>query len=200
MSVNSRFKEIRKALKQTQKQYAEELGISQAHLSNVENGKDNPSMPLIKLVCVTYGVNEEWLIDGKGTAFIKDNDFDTTTGEGLKVKYQTMKNFLEKQLAEQYGENLDNIVQAYSYFVSLVTMPGLDEENQRNYLKAICGINNVLEKTVHESYMLKVVSDSNYKALLEYKTMTDAEISKIDEDIKKALSCYLAQYGKDIIL
>lgn len=200
MSVNSRFKEVRKILKQTQKQYAEELGISQAHLSNIENERDNPSLSLVKLVCVKFGVSEEWLTEEKGEIFSKDNGFDTVTDEGLRAKYHTMKDFLEKQIAEQTGENLKNIVQAYSHFVSLVTMPGLDEENQKNYLEALCGINNVLEQIAYNSYMLKSVSDSNYKALLQHKTNVDAGISKIDEDIIKALSCYLAQYGKDMTL
>mgnify|MGYP002509721901 FL=1 len=200
MELYERFKEVRKVLKQTQKQYAEELGISQAHLSGVENGKDNPSMPLIKLVCLKYGVSEEWLVDEKGSMFIKDNGFDTVTDEGLKAKYQTMQDFLEKMIAEQTGKNLKNIVQAYSHFVSLVTMPGLTDENQKNYLEALCGINNVLEQITYNSYMLKSVSDSNYKALLQHKTKVDTGINKIDEDIKKALSCYLVQYGKDMIL
>lgn len=198
--INTRFKELRIALKYSQKDFADNVGISRTHLSGIENGKDNPSMPLIKLVCLKYGVNEEWLIDEKGNMFIKDNGFDTVTDEGLKAKYQTMKNFLEKQIAEQTGENLKNIIQAYSHFVSLVTMPGLDDENKRNYLEAFYGINNVLELITYNSYMLKSVSDSNYKALLQHKTNVDIGINKINEDIKKALSCYLAQYGKDMTL
>lgn len=200
MELNERFKAVRKALKQTQKQYAEELGISQAHLSGVENGKDNPSMSLIKLVCVKYGISEEWLVDEKGSMFIKDSGFDTVTDEGLKAKYQIMKDFLEKTISEQTGDNLKNIVQAYSNFVSLVTMPGLNDKNHTNYLDALCGVNNALEQIAYNSYMLKSVSDSNYKALLQHKTKVDAVINKIDEDIKKALSCYLVQYGKDLTL
>lgn len=200
MELNERFKAVRKALKQTQKQYAEELGISQAHLSGVENGKDNPSMSLIKLVCVKYGISEEWLVDEKGSMFVKDSGFDTVTDEGLKAKYQIMKDFLEKTISEQTGDNLKNIVQAYSNFVSLVTMPGLNDKNHTNYLNALCGVNNALEQIAYNSYMLKSVSDSNYKALLQHKTKVDAVINKIDEDIKKALSCYLVQYGKDLTL
>lgn len=198
--INTRFKELRIALKYSQKDFADNVGISRTHLSGIENGKDNPSMPLIKLVCLKYGVNEEWLIDEKGHMFIKDNGFDAVTDEGLKAKYHTMKDFLEKQIAEQTGDNLKNIVQAYSYFVSLLTMPGLNDDNQANYLEALCGINNVLEQITYNSYMLKSVSDSNYKALLQHKTKVDAGISKIDDDIKKALSCYLTQYGKDLTL
>lgn len=200
MSVNSRFKEVRKILKQTQKQYAEELGISQAHLSNIENERDNPSLSLVKLVCVKFGVSEEWLTEEKGEIFSKDNGFDTVTDEGLRAKYHTMKDFLEKQIAEQTGNNLKNIVQAYSHFVSLITMPGLNDDNQENYLEALCNMNDTMEQIAYNSYMLKSVSASNYKALLQHKTKVDAGISKIDEDIKKALSCYLSRYGKDLTL
>ena len=200
MSLNSRFKEVRKILKQTQKQYAEELGISQAHLSNIENERDNPSLSLVKLVCVKFGVSEEWLTEEKGEIFSKYNGFDIVTDEGLRSKYQIMKDILEKQIAEQTGDNLKNIVQAYSHFVSLATMPGLTDENQENYLEALCSINSALEQIAYNSYMLKTVSDSNYKALLQHKTKIDTGISRIDENIKKALACYLVQYGKDLTL
>ena len=79
-------------------------------------------------------------------------------------------------------------------------MPGLNDKNHTNYLDALCGVNNALEQIAYNSYMLKSVSDSNYKALLQHKTKVDAVINKIDEDIKKALSCYLVQYGKDLTL
>lgn len=199
-NINTRFKELRTTLKYNQKDFADNVGISRTHLSGIENGKDNPSMPLIKLVCLKYGVSEEWLVDEKGHMFINDNGFDIVTDEGIKAKYQTMKVFFEKMIAEQTGENLKNIVQAYSHFVSLVTMPGLDDKNQENYLEVLCSINSTLEQITYNSYMLKSVSDSNYKALLHHKTQVDTGISKIDEDIKKALSCYLVQYGKDMTL
>ena len=122
------------------------------------------------------------------------------TDEGLNSKYQTMKDFLEKQIVEQTGDNLKNIVQAYSHFVSLVTMPGLNNDNQSRYLEALHGVIDILEQITYSSYMLKSVSDNNYKALLQHKTKVDTGISKIDDDIKKALSCYLTQYGKDLTL
>lgn len=69
MGINERFKEVRKALKYTQKKYAELLGASQTHLSNVENGNDNPSAILIKLVCAKFGVSEQYLANGEGEMF-----------------------------------------------------------------------------------------------------------------------------------
>ncbi len=200
MELHERFKKIRKTLKQTQKQYAEELGISQAHLSGVENGKDNPSMPLIKLVCLKYGVNEEWLINEEGVMFTKDNGFDTVTDEGLNSKYKIMRELFEKTISEQRGDNLRNIIQAYSHFVSLISMPGLSEINQKKYLEAIFNINDILEQIAFRSYMLKSVSKKDYAEILQYKINIDNEITKIENDIKKALSCYLIQYERDLIL
>ena len=200
MELHERFKKIRKTLKQTQKQYAEELGISQAHLSGVENGKDNPSMPLIKLVCLKYGVNEEWLINEEGVMFTKDNGFDTVTDEGLNSKYKIMRELFEKTISEQRGDNLRNIIQAYSHFVSLISMPGLSEINQKKYLEAIFNINDILEQIAFRSYMLKSVSKKDYAEILQYKINIDNQITKIENDIKKALSCYLIQYERDLIL
>lgn len=198
--IGERIKTIRKMYNIKQKEFAERVSVSASYISKVESGKEIPTDMLLKLIALDFKVSLDWLRNGIGEIKENSKGFDTVTDEGLKAKYQTMKDFLEKQIAEQTGENLKNIVQAYSHFVSLVTMPGLDEENQRNYLEALCGINNVLEQIAYNSYMLKSVSDSNYKALLQHKTKVDTGINKIDEDIKKALSCYLTQYGKDLTL
>lgn len=69
MEINERFKEVRKVLKYTQNEYAELLGVSQPHLSGVENGNDNPSSILIKLVCAKFGVSEQYLVNGEGEMF-----------------------------------------------------------------------------------------------------------------------------------
>lgn len=198
--IGERIKTIRKMYNIKQKEFAERVSVSASYISKVESGKEIPTDMLLKLIALDFKVSLDWLRNGIGEIKENSKGFDTVTDEGLKAKYQTMQDFLEKQIAEQTGENLKNIVQAYSHFVSLVTMPGLDEENQRNYLEALCGINNVLEQITYNSYMLKSVSDSNYKALLQHKTKVDTGISKIDEGIKKALSCYLVQYGKDMTL
>lgn len=199
-NINTRFKKLRTILKCSQKEFADNIGISRTHLSGIENGKDNPSIPLIKLVCLKYGVNEEWLIDESGSIFVKDIDFDSVTDKGLKAKYNKMKDFFEKMMDTKTGRNLENVVQMYSDFVSLVTMPGLSEGNQDYYIESLYGVICVLEQLSFKSYMLKSVSNSDYKALLEYKTKIDSGINEINVDIREALSIYLIEYGKDLSL
>lgn len=157
-------------------------------------------MPLIKLVCLKYGVNEEWLINEKGVMFTIDNSFSIETDEGLNTKYKIMKELFEKMISQQSGDNLRNIIEAYSYFVSLISMRGLSEINKKKYLEAIFDINDTLEKIAFRSYMLKSVPKKDYDTLLQYKINIDTEINKIENAIKKALSCYLIQYEKDLIL
>lgn len=198
--VGERIKTIRKMNNIKQKEFAERVSVSASYISKVESGKEVPTEMLLKLIALDFKVSLEWLRDGTGEMKEHYEGFDTITDEGLRLKYQAMKEFLEKTVSEQTGDNLKNIIQAYSHFVSLVTMPGLTDENQENYLEALCSMNSALEQITYNSYMLKSVSDSNYKALLQHKTKVDTGISKIGEDIKKALSCYLVQYGKDMTL
>lgn len=198
--IGERIKIIRKMYNIKQKEFAERVSVSASYISKVESGKEVPTDMLLKLIALDFKISLDWLKDGIGEIKESSKGFDTITDEGLNSKYQTMKDFLEKQIVEQTGDNLKNIVQAYSHFVSLATMPGLTDENQENYLEALCSINSALEQIAYNSYMLKTVSDSNYKALLQHKTKIDTGISRIDENIKKALSCYLVQYGKDLTL
>lgn len=74
-SVGERIKEIRKNLKLTQGQFSKESGISQSHLSSIENGKDNPSTTLIKLISIKYNISESWLISGIGSFDTVQNDY-----------------------------------------------------------------------------------------------------------------------------
>ena len=184
--IGERIKIIRKMYNIKQKEFAERVSVSASYISKVESGKEVPTDMLLKLIALDFKISLDWLKDGIGEIKESSKGFDTITDEGLNSKYQTMKDFLEKQIVEQTGDNLKNIVQAYSHFVSLVTMPGLNNDNQSRYLEALHGVIDILEQITYSSYMLKSVSDNNYKALLQHKTKVDTGISKIDDDIKKA--------------
>jgi len=73
--INRRIGEIRKALGLTQQDFSEKLKISQAHASALERNSRTIHDRIIKMICLTYGVNETWLKTGKGDMFEKDRDF-----------------------------------------------------------------------------------------------------------------------------
>lgn len=72
-SVNDRIKKIRLDHGYTQKQFAEKLKISQAHLSKIERGYDNVSDSVIKLISITEHVPYDWIKTGKGNMYQQYN-------------------------------------------------------------------------------------------------------------------------------
>ena len=69
MNINERFKEMRKALGLGQVRLAEELGLSKSLVGQIETGERVLREPLIKLICLKYGVSESWLRTGEGEMF-----------------------------------------------------------------------------------------------------------------------------------
>ena len=69
--MNERIKELRKELKLTQHQFADELKISRGNIGAYEVGKNAPSDAVVSLICKTFNVNEEWLRVGVGDMFLE---------------------------------------------------------------------------------------------------------------------------------
>ena len=67
--ISRRIGDVRNALDLTQKQFAEDLKISQTHASAIERNTRTIQDRIIKMICYTYGVNEKWLKTGKGPGF-----------------------------------------------------------------------------------------------------------------------------------
>ena len=66
MTIGERIKRVRRTLNLTQAEFAARIGSVQNTLTGYENGRRNPSAPVISLICERFGVNEEWLRTGKG--------------------------------------------------------------------------------------------------------------------------------------
>lgn len=69
--MNERIKELRKELKLTQQEFADELKISRGNIGAYEVGKNAPSDAVVALICKTFNVNEEWLRSGAGDMFLE---------------------------------------------------------------------------------------------------------------------------------
>ena len=73
--VSQRIGEVRKTLGLTQQKFADELKISQTHANALELNTRIIHDRYIKMICLTYGVNEKWLKTGKGTMFEEGSDY-----------------------------------------------------------------------------------------------------------------------------
>lgn len=67
--VKERLKQLRKALKINQTDFAKELGITQTAYSMIENGNNPLSDRHIKVICSAFNVSEHWLRTGDGEMF-----------------------------------------------------------------------------------------------------------------------------------
>lgn len=70
--MNERLKELRKNLQLSQAEFGKRIGISDAAVSKLEAGINNPSESTLKLICSTYHVYYRWLVYGEGDMFEDD--------------------------------------------------------------------------------------------------------------------------------
>ncbi|MDR2210072.1 MAG: helix-turn-helix domain-containing protein [Spirochaetaceae bacterium] len=91
--TNSRIKELRRVLKITQANFAQTISLSSGYLAGIETNKRRVNDRLIKLICSSFAVSENWLRTGEGEMFAKNNEeqFVKLIGlfKELKPKYQT---------------------------------------------------------------------------------------------------------------
>lgn len=71
----NRLRELRQALSLKQGEFAQRISTTQGHISDIENGRKELSDRTLKLICLEFGVNEDWLRTGEGEMF-KTNDLD----------------------------------------------------------------------------------------------------------------------------
>lgn len=68
-TVGERIKLVRNFRKLNQLDFAESIGISQTHVSKIENGTENPSKTLLMFISHRYNIDYEWLKNGVGEMY-----------------------------------------------------------------------------------------------------------------------------------
>lgn len=66
MNIASRLKQARKSRGYTQDTLANAIGVSRGVISNIEYEKTQPQTLVIRAICNTLHINEQWLISGEG--------------------------------------------------------------------------------------------------------------------------------------
>ena len=73
--MNSRIVELRTALKLSQNEFGERIGLSRSGLADVERGHRPVQDRHIKLILAAFPqVSEEWLREGVGEMFVRDDN------------------------------------------------------------------------------------------------------------------------------
>lgn len=118
--INGRVAIIRKNLNITQTDFAKSLSIGQQALSMIETGKRELSEKNIKLICLTYNINEKWLRTGEGEMYMPEMDEDAAYVSDLledtdDTVYRIIKGIMKtyKTLGEKEKETLRNFAQDF---------------------------------------------------------------------------------------
>ena len=98
--MKDRIKAIRIALKLSQREFGERLGVSRDVISNLEYGRVQPKELLLRHICELYGGNEEWLFHGEGRMFAGDSYPDQRAEEALRI-FKSLRPVFQDYALEQ---------------------------------------------------------------------------------------------------
>ena len=90
--MKKQLKELRQYFKKTQTDFGLLCGKSRDTISNYELGRVAPDESFIKLICMKFNVNENWLRTGQGDMFIETMD---SMIENLAKKYNLNENDID---------------------------------------------------------------------------------------------------------
>ena len=104
ITINERFKILRKSFNMNQEEWGNILGITRPGVSDIESGRRNVTDKHIRLICVDAingkYVNEEWLRTGQGDMIIE------------LPKEDEVAAYVEDLLADDGENELYNIIKA----------------------------------------------------------------------------------------
>lgn len=76
MTINERFKRVRKALSLTQSELGKAIGLKQNSITQIEQGKNTVSDRTVILLCKSFHVDEDWLREGGDDDFMFSGDYE----------------------------------------------------------------------------------------------------------------------------
>ena len=166
ITVNERIKLLRtqilkneKGKKYSLRNFAEKMGVSYGVITNIENNLVEAKYHMIKLICQTFNVNEEWLRNGTEPIFKEDNkEIDPLNSLAIKYKLNKEETILLKKFAELNGNTRQSIL---SFMIDFVN----DINSQNNNIAQIpkYTLNNTAEEE------LSITTENNMIDLQDIK-------------------------------
>lgn len=179
-TIGERIKKVRKYTKLTQKDFAESLGVTQATISGIEKDIANPSLTLVKLICLKYRIDEDWLTNDVGDMLYFPKAWGPESPESFISKYEAMRILLEEKLKKYSADRKQFyfVVESFSYFTSILSATKLTTSNISSYLKVIYDLVDCLEKYTFRCSMLEKRKNIDYETMYELK-MEENRVKKV---------------------
>lgn len=116
VDMGKRIKALRKALGLSQKEFAERLGKGLATIQRWESGQTVPNDKTLRLISHTFGVSYEWLKEGKGEMWEKE---ETDVPEWWKEKLKSIEP-KDVELLKELIELLESLSEEEKEFLRLL--------------------------------------------------------------------------------
>ena len=114
--MKERIKQARLLRKYSQKKLADIIGISDAALSKIESGKNNPSKTTLKAIADALDVSLDWLKTGDGS-MMRENETDTL--DTIARRYSDSKIF--RALLDVYAQLSAEGQDAVEHYIALLS-------------------------------------------------------------------------------
>ncbi|MGP3783658.1 helix-turn-helix domain-containing protein [Paenibacillus sp. 1A_MP2] len=98
--MHDRIKAIREALKMSQREFGERLGVSRDVISNLEYNRVPIKELMIKHICERYGVDERWLASGEGDMFLSEWQSNKKLDEAIAIFKELQPEFQDFALEQ----------------------------------------------------------------------------------------------------
>ena len=105
--MEKRIEQLIEQLGITQKEFANQIGISAASLSHVISHRNRPSLELVTKILETYSfINSDWLLFEKGDMVKKQHKdvTDSNVGERVLIEYKDAPKPID-HITVFYGDN-----------------------------------------------------------------------------------------------
>ena len=105
--MHTRIKDVRTSLKMNQSDFGKKIGLSRDTIANIEGNRIEIKDSFIRLICMEYDVNEEWLRTGNGEMFLDlslDEEIAKLTLDLLKEEDDSFKSRLISVLSRMTPE------------------------------------------------------------------------------------------------
>ncbi len=164
-TVGARIKMLRKEENLKQIEFSKRLLISQSYLSGLENGNEVPTSKLIKLIGLEFGVNLNWLLEGKGEMYdaVYEND-KSYLAEISNSALLTIMNLLNTKSNVKYGFYANSLERFAAILSDYTLFSKCGEDSVIAYLDAIQNFIMDLERMIFVSATAKSAELESHRA------------------------------------
>lgn len=186
--IGERIKSIRKENNLNQKEFAEIIGVTQPHVSNIEKEDDFPSEKAVDKIHIAFNISKEWIINGVGDKnSILSGKTKYIEGKLKNLNENCKKSLLKWDSLDGFPDGYIKAVESLYSTLSLFDDDLFDVDSGllQNYYSKIGLILNELEFIVLHYKEIKEGMSDNDKLVIQHhqNKMKDKICNQIDEII-----------------